>query len=275
MKEVRLMQQHAFDFSRDVIEASFQQPIIVDFWAPWCAPCRILGPVLEKLAAEANGHWRLVKVNTEEFPRVAAEYRVHNIPAVKMFADGKVIADFLGALPEHSVLRWLKQHLPTESKKATEEAVRLMESGDVDKAKRILRYAIEQEDSNTDARIMLANLIFDEQPEEAMDLVKDVDEAHTRYDIVDALRTLYRLQHEDFQGGETTGKAWEAYRAGIAAFRAGNYGTALEQWIDAILYDRTIDDDGPRRACIALFKRLGPEHELTQKYHRQFTSALF
>jgi putative thioredoxin len=269
------MEAIQFNFQRDVIDASFKQPVVVDFWAAWCAPCRILGPVLEKLDKAAAGRWRLVKVNTEEQPHVAASYKIRSIPAVKMFVDGKVIAEFVGALPESTIVRWLTQHLPTESKKAVDEAHQLIKQGNLEKAKNVLAYAIEQDETNTDAKIMLAALIFEERPEEAVTLVRDFDESHKMFDQVSAIRTLARLRFEQVAPAETNGKAWDAYTKGIEAYRQKNYGQALEQWIDAIMYDRKIDKDGPRRACVSLFRLLGSEHELTKKYHRQFTSALY
>lgn len=100
------------DFQQDVIETSRRKPVLVDFWAPWCGPCRILGPTLEKLAKESGGAWRLVKINADKFPDLIRRYGVRGIPAVKLFVDGTVKDEFVGALPEHAVRRWLDQSLP-------------------------------------------------------------------------------------------------------------------------------------------------------------------
>jgi thioredoxin 1 len=100
------------DFQQDVIEKSNDKPVVVDFWAPWCGPCRVLGPTIEKLARESMGAWRLVKINVDAHPQLAQTYQVRGIPAVKMFRDGKVVAEFTGALPELEIRRWLDQHLP-------------------------------------------------------------------------------------------------------------------------------------------------------------------
>ncbi len=99
-------------FQREVLEKSNQKPVLVDFWAPWCGPCRVLGPVLDKLAKESKGAWRLVKVNADRQTALCQRYGVRGIPAVKLFYNGDVRAEFTGAMPEHAVRQWLAQHLP-------------------------------------------------------------------------------------------------------------------------------------------------------------------
>ncbi len=100
------------DFQQDVIETSRRKPVLVDFWAPWCGPCRMLSPTLDRLARESKGAWRLVKINTDQHPDLATRYEVRGIPAVKLFVNGAVAAEFVGALPEHAVRQWLDEHLP-------------------------------------------------------------------------------------------------------------------------------------------------------------------
>ncbi|ARA95192.1 MAG: thioredoxin [Bacteroidetes bacterium] len=99
-------------FQKEVIDKSHEKPVLVDFWAPWCGPCRVLGPTLEKLARESGGAWRLVKVNADRHPELNLRYGIRGIPAVKLFVDGDVVAEFVGAQPEPAVRRWLDEHLP-------------------------------------------------------------------------------------------------------------------------------------------------------------------
>lgn len=273
------MNQNVIDLKRDVIDASFKQPIVVDFWASWCAPCRMLGPILEKLAKQANGRWRLVKIDTEAQPDIAMQFRIQSIPAVKMVSEGQLVAEFVGALPEPQVVKWLNENLPTKSKNAVEQAMQAIELGDVNRAKQLLKYAIDQDASNLDAKVMLARLIFLENPDKAISLTESIDESHPMFDQIQAVRNLHRILNaskeiiQEAQKQKT--EAWTLYAKGIDAFKKHDYGKALESWIESIIIDRQVDNDGARRASVALFKILGNEHELTKKYHRRFSSALF
>jgi putative thioredoxin len=273
------MSQNVIDLQRDVINASFKQPIVVDFWAAWCAPCRMLGPILEKLAKQANGRWRLIKIDTEAQPDLAMQFGIQSIPAVKMVSEGEIVAEFVGAFPEAQVVKWLNENLPTKSKNAVEQAMQAFELGDANRAKQLLKFAIDQDASNLDAKVMLARLIFMENPDKAINLTASIDESYPMFDQIEAMRALDRLLNsskeiiQEAQKQKT--EAWTLYAKGIDAFTRHDYGTALESWIDSLIIDRQVDNDGARQACVALFKILGNEHDLTKKYHRRFSSALF
>lgn len=103
------------NFQKEVLDKSHEKPVLVDFWAPWCGPCRVLGPTLEKLAKANKGAWRLVKINADKYPGLSQRYGIRGIPAVKLFVDGEVRDEFVGALPEHAIRQWLNRALPASN----------------------------------------------------------------------------------------------------------------------------------------------------------------
>ncbi len=119
------------NFQKDVIEKSFDKPVLVDFWAEWCAPCRMIGPILEKLAEENKDNWELVKVDTDKNQEFATKYGVRGIPNVKLFRNGEVINEFTGALPEPAIKEWLKKSIPSKFADQIEHAKIILNNGDV------------------------------------------------------------------------------------------------------------------------------------------------
>ncbi len=263
-------------FEEDVIQASYAVPVVVDFWAGWCAPCRLLGPVLDKLAQEADGAWRLAKVDVDANPEVSQAHGISGIPAVKLFHEGKEIAEFVGALPEPQVAEWLEEHLPSESRKAVAEARAAIATGDFARARSMLEDIVGGDPANLDARTELAMLLFESDPKAAVDQVAEVEADHPEFDRVSGIRTLQRLGDLQDSGEREDSEDWMSYLDGIAAMREGRYSDALAAWIGMLeRRARDVDDDGARKACIAVFHLLGEGHEVTQTHRRSFSSALY
>ena len=159
------MNTYSFDtgteaFERDVLQASQNVPVLVDFWAPWCAPCRALKPILEKLAGEYQGRFLLAKVNSDEHPQLSARFGVRGIPNVKAFVDGKLADEFTGALPESGVRAFIDRLIPTPGEKLRRTARALVTQGDFDEAERHLRSALELEPANHALRLDLVELLL-------------------------------------------------------------------------------------------------------------------
>lgn len=145
-------------FEADVLERSHSVPVVVDFWAEWCAPCRALGPVLEKLARAAGGTWELAKLDVDSNQALASAAGIQGIPAVKAFKDGKLVAEFTGALPEAQVRTWLEQLGPSEADLTLDEAGRLEASDDAEAALVSYRRVLDLEPAHAEARSSVARL---------------------------------------------------------------------------------------------------------------------
>ncbi|MGH2786329.1 MAG: tetratricopeptide repeat protein [Actinomycetota bacterium] len=144
------------DFQEQVLERSHEVPVVVDFWAEWCGPCRILGPILERLAGEADGGWVLAKVDVDSNPRLSAAAGVQGIPAVRAFKDGREVAEFTGALPEPQVREWLKQLGPSSADLLVSEGRSAEAAGDLAGAAELYRGALDHEPGDNEARSLLA-----------------------------------------------------------------------------------------------------------------------
>jgi putative thioredoxin len=264
------------DFQTDVIQASYDQPVLVDFWAPWCGPCRQLGPVLEEMAGEADG-WTLVKVNTDENPTPARQFGVRGIPAVKLFVDGTVEAEFTGALPKSQIRRWLDENLPTEETNRIREARTALDSGDEAAAVDLLEPVVKKNGDHPEAKVLMARALIFTDPERARTLadaaqVADPSLRQTR----EAVQTVARLvELADDPSPLPEADARTPYLQGAEALAEKDFDRAVRHFIDAVQADRSYDDDGPRRACVALFTLLGPQHDVTQRHRRTFDMALY
>jgi putative thioredoxin len=146
------------DFKEEVLDRSHEVPVVVDFWADWCGPCRTLGPTLERLATEANGDWILAKVDVDANPRLAAAAGVQGIPAVRAFKEGRQIAEFTGALPEPHVREWLSQLGPSPADVAVAEGRAAEAAGDLGAAAESYQRALDSEPANYEARSSLASV---------------------------------------------------------------------------------------------------------------------
>ena len=261
-----------FDFQCDVIERSYDIPVLVDFWAEWCAPCRMLAPVLEKLADRHAGRWILVKVDTGEYPDVASRYQIRGIPAVMLFSGGEVLDSFQGALPEHQIEDWLKKAVPGPYAKEVRLAEGLMQEGKHSMALSVLEGVIEGEPCNLKAHSLLLKLKLFSAPGDVLALCGKLDAALEYMELAGTLRTLARLLDADLSAFPEDGVRAD-YLAAIECMRRDDFDGALNGFIDVLRRNRGYDDDGSRKACIAIFRFLGEEHEVSIRHRRAFDRA--
>lgn len=262
------------NFQKDVIEKSFEKPVLVDFWAEWCAPCRMIGPVLEKLADENKEDWVLVKVDTDKNQEIAMRYGVRGIPNVKLFRNGEVINEFTGALPEPAIRDWLKKSIPSKFAEQIEHAKILLSNGNAVDARIILEDIHKGDINNSEVKVLLAKILLFEDAKEAIRLIKNVDGNLTNIELGEAINTLAELMSRDentFPESEVKVK----YLSALEDIKKQNFDSALTEMIEIIKTDRNYDDDGARKTCIAIFKFLGEDNEITLKHRRDFGSALY
>lgn len=262
-------------FEEEVIEASYNKPVLVDFWAAWCGPCRVIGPVLEKLATEQADRWTLVKVNTEEHPNVASEYGIRGIPAIKLFAEGKVVGEFTGALPESAIKQWLDEYLPSEAKKMLLRAKSLLEEGEYGEALLLLETIHVEEPNNAEANLLLAKMTLFNDPKRAAALAKGGAfvgvQGIQQAEAVQNLALFLEMNPESLPEGE--GK--RGLEDALVALKQQDAETCVVHLLDILQKNKAYHNEAARRLGVALFNFLGDQHPVTQRFRRSFNMWLY
>jgi putative thioredoxin len=272
-------------FQHHVIERSHEVPVVVDFWAPWCGPCRALGPLLEQAAREAAGKFILAKVDIDQSPGLAGAFGISSIPTVVALRGGQVIDSFQGVLPERDLQAWLQRIQPSEAELLESEAKGL-ETNDPSAAEAKYRAALKLAPTDAAAQIGLARaLLAQDRLEDSQKVLDELasrgfmeaeaeslaaDLALRRFAVefpdVEAVRRVAAAAPDDAQRQLDLAKALAG---------AGQYEEALKAALDLVRRDRQGAGEAARQIMVHVFHRLGEEHDLTSEYRRKLSAALY
>ncbi|MHB1950461.1 MAG: thioredoxin [Acidiferrobacteraceae bacterium] len=271
-------------FDKEVIGYSRQVPVLVDFWAAWCGPCRVLMPLLGRLASEYNGAFRLAKLNTDAEHALSAQYGVRSLPTVKLFRDGVVADEFMGAQPESAVRAFIDRHVSRPSDRAVADALAAATDGDPGAALARLRAVAAEDPANPRVSEHLVRLLLDQgEIEEAESVLRALrgDDARrgeipmlmARLELMKLLQGAPAATELERRVGTNPDDLAARLHLGARYALAGRYEDGLDQLIEVIRRDRSFREDAGRKAILSVFNLLGGKGELVKRY-RALLSAL-
>lgn len=253
-------------FPTAVLEESRRRPVVVDFWAAWCQPCRMIGPVLERLAEEHGGQFLLAKLDVDANPQASAAFGIQSIPAVKAFKDGQPVDEFIGALPEQAIRQWLQRNLPSQADALVERGTQAERDRRIDEAERLYRDALALQPGHKGAALGLGGVLA---------MKGEVDGAR---EVLSGLRPDPEAERllaaiEVSEWASPNGDSPLAKAEGAAA--EGRFQEALEVFLAAVQNGTDEEKQHAREAMLKVFAVLGEDDPLTTEYRRKLATALF
>jgi putative thioredoxin len=282
-------------FRADVLDASMQAPVIVDFWAPWCGPCKTLGPMIEKAVKEAKGAVRLVKIDVDQNQELAAQMRVQSIPAVYAFHQGRPVDGFVGAQPESAIKQFIQRLTklagakagPSPIEEALEQAEAAMKEGDHGAASAIFAQILQHEPDNARAfaGLIRCTVAVGELEEARQFLAKVPPEiandpaiagARAQVEVAEAGRKSMGQAQELRARIEANAKDFEArFELARALFASGERESAIDQLLEIFRLERKWNDEAARKELLKLFEAMGPTDPVTLSARRRLSSLMF
>lgn len=264
------------DFDQKVLADSRQLPVVVDFWAEWCSPCKVLSPLLEHLTIEAQGSVRLAKLNVDENQNLAVRYGVHNIPAIKAFKDGRIVSEFVGVQPEPRLREFMRGIIPDPSDLILVKGNSLLELSQWKSAEAAFREVLKAAPSHASARLGLSKaLIFQGKFNDAMDILNSFPASKDYGSALNLLLLVNTIIEAEKTNHLADDPLDAAYNRAIRLFVKGNYPAAMDGLIDIVRENKNYRNGEPRLVMVALFDLFGEKHPLTHQYRQELVSILF
>ena len=273
-------------FQKDVIEKSDNVPVLVDFWAAWCGPCRMVGPILEKLANEYQGAFILAKLNTEENPNLAMEFGIQSIPNCILFKNGRPADQFAGALPESAIRKFLSPHCASEADKLFTVAERTINDGRYEIGEKLLQEVLTTDPQHWATRFALAKLLIRlQRPDEALEHIEKIPGSADEFKKAAHLKEVIAFFAEcQKAGGEIVCRQklekdpgdLDA-RFGLASCLASQsrYQEALEEFLAIVAKDKNYCDQAARKSMLAIFNLVGERSKLSDEYRTRLARTLY
>lgn len=276
MNSEHIIQVSEATFETEVIHYSAQKPVIVDFWAAWCIPCKVLGPILEKLVNQANGALRLAKIDVDENPRLAQRFNIYSIPAVKAFKEGRIVAEFNGALPEPKILEFIRNLAPSPSDLLLEKGNSLATLNRWKEAESTFAKMLETEHNHPGALLGLAkSQLAQGQAREALFILRSFPpskEYNSSQMLLPLAQTIIEyIDNQPVAETDLDSAYWNAIRLIIR----GNIYASLDGLIDIIRRDKRFKNGKPRLLVLALLEILGENNPETRNYRSELATALY
>ncbi|MFW7381632.1 MAG: thioredoxin [Oligoflexus sp.] len=266
------------EFQTKVIEQSQEIPVLVDFWAEWCGPCRMLTPVLEKIVSSMDGRIMLAKVNTETELELAQRYGIRGIPSVKLFVNGQLKSEFQGNLPEAQIRSFIDQFCPNETDQYYQKASVFLNEGKATEALELFQKALDSQPDHEEAMMGLSkSLLRLGEVDKAKFWIEQVNPQNVRAqflkDLILLMEQAQSPEIKEFADG--TDKAAKFYANGLAHLAKGEFEKALESFLESVKEDRSFSDEAARKAMVTVFEELGAKHPLTLDFQKSLARSLY
>lgn len=264
------------DFEYQVLAYSQHIPVVVDFWAEWCVPCRTLGPMLERLTLESGGAFRLAKVNVDQNQNLSLRYNVRSIPAVKAFRDGKMVSEFVGMQPEPKLKEWLRALAPSSTDLLLEKGLSLISEGEWVSSQEAFQEILKVNPDSAPALFGLAKSILAQgQVDEAQRILQSLPPSR-EFARAEALLPLTQALIRQQNGENNHDQPLEAaYQRALRLILRGNIPASLDGLLDILREDKYFRDGEVRQVILGLFELMGDENPVTRQYRQELASVLF